>query len=88
MPHYAPSKFKHSKLTTGNFYLVDSGGQYLDGTTDITRTISLGKLTETMKKHYTLTLKSHIGLASAVWKKGQTGYFLDALQEHLYINIW
>lgn len=69
MPHYAPSKFKHSKLTTGNFYLVDSGGQYLDGTTDITRTISLGKLTETMKKHYTLTLKSHIGLASAVWKK-------------------
>lgn len=78
MPHYAPSKFKHSKLTTGNFYLVDSGGQYLDGTTDITRTISLGKLTETMKKHYTLTLKSHIGLASAVWKKGQTGYFLDA----------
>ena len=58
---------------------MDSGGQYLDGTTDITRTIALGSLTEEEKRDYTLTLKGHIKLISAKFLEGTTGYQLDIL---------
>ena len=59
--------------------LLDSGGQYDDGTTDITRTIALGPLTEDMKRNYTLVLKSHIALASARFPEGTTGAQLDKI---------
>lgn len=79
MMHYAPSKDHKSKLEPKSFYLIDSGGQYLDGTTDITRTIALGELTEEEKTDFTLTLKSHIALASAKFLEGTPGYYLDCL---------
>jgi len=58
---------------------VDSGGQYEDGTTDITRTIALGPLTDEMKLHYTTVLKSHIALCTAKFEPGTTGAELDEL---------
>jgi Xaa-Pro aminopeptidase len=59
--------------------LVDSGGQYLTGTTDVTRTIALGPVTEEMKKHYTLTAVSNLQLMGAVFLDGCTGANLDIL---------
>ncbi|WP_252723301.1 M24 family metallopeptidase [Treponema pedis] len=58
---------------------MDSGGHYFDGTTDITRTIPLGPLTEEEKENYTLVLKAHINLARAKFKAGTTGFALDTL---------
>lgn len=78
MPHYSPSKAKPVTVQPKGLYLVDTGGQYLDGTTDITRTFAMGEVTEEEKFHYTMVLKSHIALASAVFKKGTTGHYLDA----------
>lgn len=79
MMHYAPSEDHKAKLEAKSFYLIDSGGQYLDGTTDITRTIALGPLSAEEKTDFTLTLKSHIGLASAKFLEGTSGYYLDCL---------
>ncbi len=79
MMHYAPTEKNKSNLQPESFLLVDSGGQYLEGTTDTTRTIALGPLSEQEIKAYTLSLKCHIALASAVFLKGSTGYYLDAL---------
>ncbi|MBO6657209.1 MAG: M24 family metallopeptidase [Pseudomonadales bacterium] len=62
-----------------NLYLVDSGGQYLDGTTDITRTIIIGEPSDEHKKMFTLVLKGHIALACAVFPEGTNGQQLDAL---------
>ena len=59
--------------------LIDSGGQYKDGTTDITRTVAVGELTNQMKKDYTNVLKGHIALATAVYPKGTRGAQLDIL---------
>lgn len=78
LPHYRPNPQDPVLLESRGLFLVDSGGQYLDGTTDITRTIALGELTEDEKMHYTLTLKSHISLIDAYFKAGTTGYYLDA----------
>lgn len=61
------------------FLLLDSGGQYLDGTTDTTRTIPLGELTDEMRRDYTLVLKGHIALSRAVFMRGTTGTQLDIL---------
>lgn len=89
MMHYAPKPETAAHLKRQGFLLVDSGGQYLEGTTDTTRTFALGALTDEEKKDYTLTLKSHVQLARAVFLKGTTGTLLDALarqpmwQEHL-----
>ena len=77
--HYSPEPETCSILRPEGFLLVDSGGQYDDGTTDITRTIALGPLTEAMKKHYTLVLKSHIALASARFAEGTKGTALDMI---------
>ena len=62
--------------------LLDSGGQYEDGTTDITRTFALGKPTSEQKKHFTLVLKGHIAIASLVFPKGTKGIQLDAFARH------
>ncbi len=79
MMHYSASSENYSKLEPKGFYLIDSGGQYYKGTTDITRTISLGKLSKQEKEDYTYTLKSHIALAKAVFLAGTDGYYLDAI---------
>ena len=79
MPHYDPNKVVPATLQTKGLYLVDSGGQYLDGTTDITRTIALGELTEEEKIDYTLTMKAHIAGMTAKFKKGNTGAYVDAI---------
>ncbi|MCL2198321.1 MAG: aminopeptidase P family protein [Defluviitaleaceae bacterium] len=67
------------ELRPEGFYLIDTGGQYLDGTTDTTRTIPLGKITDEMKRNYTLVLKGNIALSRAVFLKGTTGSALDIL---------
>ncbi|UTC65476.1 aminopeptidase P family protein [Treponema sp. OMZ 788] len=83
--HYAPSSSNSSKLEAKSFLLLDSGGQYLNGTTDITRTIKLGELTEQEKTDYTLVLKAHISLARAKFKVGTTGHAIDTIaREHLW----
>jgi len=79
MMHYSATKENHSVLEPKGFVLVDSGGQYLDGTTDITRTIALGPLSEEERRDYTLTLKAHIGLSKAIFLKGTCGPHLDIL---------
>ena len=77
--HYRATQKSNQKLKKGNLYLVDSGGQYLDGTTDVTRTISIGKPTKEMKDRFTRVLKGHIQLAMAEFPKGTTGSQLDIL---------
>ena len=67
------------KLSLNSLYLVDSGGQYQDGTTDITRTVAIGQPSDFMKQQFTLVLKGHIALASARFPKGTTGSQLDIL---------
>ena len=77
--HYRPTN-KSKRLLKGNtLYLIDSGGQYPDGTTDITRTIAIGSPTKEMRHHYTLVLKGHIAIASARFPKGTRGQDLDPL---------
>jgi len=68
-----------SRLEMNSLYLVDSGGQYLDGTTDITRTVAIGEPNEEMKRRFTLVLKGHIALDQAVFPAGTTGSQLDVL---------
>ncbi|MDP5255823.1 MULTISPECIES: aminopeptidase P family protein [unclassified Vibrio] len=65
-------------LTLNSLYLVDSGGQYRDGTTDITRTVAIGQPTDDMKRMFTLVLKGHINIATARFPKGTCGYQLDS----------
>lgn len=79
MMHYKATKESDYSLKAEGMFLVDSGGQYLDGTTDITRTIVLGKLTEEEKRDFTLTLKGNIALSRAVFLHGSTGSNLDIL---------
>lgn len=79
MMHYAPTKENKAVLEPRGMYLIDSGGQYFDGTTDITRTISLGTLSEEEKRDFTLVLKGHIGLSEAKFLYGTTGSNLDIL---------
>ncbi len=79
MMHYHATDEKKSKLESKGFLLIDSGGQYLDGTTDITRTISLGPITKEMKEDFTLVLKSHIAIAKAKFLNGTTGSKIDML---------
>lgn len=77
--HYSATAESDVMLKAQGFILVDSGGQYKDGTTDITRTIALGPVEDIRKKHYTAVLKGHIALASAKFSRGTTGAQLDAL---------
>ena len=78
MAHYAPEG-EGAAVEPHGFLLVDSGGQYLGATTDVTRTIVVGDLTEQMKRDFTLVAASHFRLMNAVFKKGTTGNQLDML---------
>ena len=79
LPHYITPREGAPVLEPRGLYLVDSGGQYMNGTTDITRTVPLGPCTMLEKEDYTLVLKGHINLAMAVVPRGTAGCQLDAL---------
>lgn len=77
--HYRANEKSSAKLKKGSLLLVDSGGQFLDGTTDVTRTVAIGKPTQEMKDRYTRVLKGHISLSRAQFPEGTTGSQLDTL---------
>ena len=77
--HYRVTSATDRMLEPNSLYLVDSGGQYVDGTTDVTRTVAIGKPTAEMRDRYTRVLKGHIALARAVFPQGTTGRQLDVL---------
>ena len=79
LPHYSTPRVGSSIIRPYGLYLVDSGGQYLTGTTDITRTVPMGPCTNLEKEDYTLVLKGMIALSMAVFPKGTTGHHLDVL---------
>ena len=79
LPHYRVNKNNNSKLFKNSIYLIDSGAQYYDGTTDITRTIIIGTASKEQKDRFTRVLKGHIKLTSHVFKKGTTGSDVDYL---------
>lgn len=79
LPHYSTPAEGSAVIRPFGLYLVDSGGQYLTGTTDITRTVPMGDCTDLEKEDYTLVLKGMIDLSMAVFPKGTTGHQLDAL---------
>lgn len=80
--HYGASEESSYVLKNKGLMIVDSGGQYLDGTTDITRTVVLGELTQEEKRDFTFVLKSHIALAEARFLHGTTGSGLDILPRY------
>jgi Xaa-Pro aminopeptidase len=77
--HYNHMNGKPAMLEKNSLYLVDSGGQYSDGTTDITRTVAIGSVSDEQRQMFTLVLKGHIALANAVFPKGTKGVQLDIL---------
>jgi len=77
--HYRASRESERRLEPGTLYLVDSGAQYLDGTTDVTRTVAIGTPSSEMRDRFTRVLKGHIALASCRFPQGTTGSQLDAL---------
>lgn len=77
--HYSATKDSDVKLSPDNMFLLDSGGQYFDGTTDITRTVSLGNTTDQQKRDFTLVMKGHIAVGSMIFPAGTRGAQLDAL---------
>ena len=83
--HYQVNPKTNKKLEKNSIYLVDSGGQYLDGTTDVTRTIVIGKATKEQKTRFTQVLKGHIAIANCRFPKGTTGSQLDILARH---TLW
>jgi Xaa-Pro aminopeptidase len=80
--HYRASEASQRTLAPGSLYLVDSGGQYRDGTTDITRTVAIGTPSPEMRDRFTRVLKGHIALAMARFPAGTTGSQLDALARY------
>ncbi|MEZ6012244.1 MAG: aminopeptidase P family protein [Hyphomonas sp.] len=82
LPHYRVSTASDRTLERGSLFLIDSGGQYPDGTTDVTRTVPIGTPTADMVRHYTLVLKGHIALSLVRFPPGTTGTHLDALARH------
>ncbi len=83
--HYSATPETSVNITADNLLLIDSGANYLDGTTDITRTITLGKTTPQQRKDFTLVMKGHIALAEAIFPEGTRGAQLDVLAR---INLW
>ena len=77
--HYRASEETNRPLEPGSLYLVDSGGQYQDGTTDVTRTVAIGTPTPEMRDRYTRVLRGHLAVARAVFPKGTRGGQLDIL---------
>ena len=80
--HYEPTEKTNVRIEPSGLCLTDTGGHYLEGTTDITRTISLGKLTDEEKTAFTLVLKGHLNLAAAKFKYGICGENLDYLARY------
>lgn len=80
--HYSATPDSDATLSRKGFLLVDSGAQYIDGTTDITRTVALGELTDQQKRDFTLVLKGHIAIATSIFPQGTRGAQLDALARH------
>lgn len=76
--HYRPTVSSNRKIEAGTLFLLDSGGQYSDGTTDLTRTLAVGAPTDVMCRHYTLVLKGHIALATTRFPEKTRGTHLDA----------
>lgn len=83
--HYRPEKGKCADILPEGILLLDSGGQYLDGTTDITRTVALSEPTAEQRRDFTLVLKGHISLALAKFPEGTTGVQLDTLAR---MHLW
>lgn len=79
MMHYETAKETCATIEAGNLFLLDSGGQYDGGTTDVTRTVIIGEPTEQMRKHYTMVVRGMLALQNAVFMKGCTGMNLDIL---------
>jgi len=77
--HYRVTTASNAMLSRGSLYLIDSGGQYLDGTTDVTRTIAIGEPSAEMKNRFTRVLKGHIALSRVRFPEGTTGTHLDIL---------
>ena len=86
LPHYRVSHQTNRPITEG-FYLIDSGGQYRDGTTDITRTIAIGTVSDEMADRYTRVLKGMIAIARAVFPKGTSGAQIDAFARQFLWQI-
>jgi Xaa-Pro aminopeptidase len=76
--HYRSTEKTNRKLEAGSLYLIDSGGQYEDGTTDITRTLTVGEPTQEMRERFTRVLQGHIAIDRAVFPKGTRGGQLDS----------
>jgi Xaa-Pro aminopeptidase len=85
LPHYMATPEQYSMLEPHGLYLIDSGGHYLYGTTDITRTVPLGPLTDLEREDYTLVLKAMIGLTTAIFPRGTHGANIDVLAR---IPLW
>ena len=79
LPHYKPVGAKIRRIETGSLLLVDGGGQYLDGTTDVTRTMTVGEATADQRRKFTLVLKAHIAMAVVRFPAGTSGHQLDAV---------
>lgn len=77
-PHYKVTDESSLPIERGQLYLVDSGGQYADGTTDVTRVMPVGEASEEMKDRFTRVLKGHIGIATAIFPNGTCGAQLDS----------
>ncbi len=77
--HYRPTERLNKRAEKGSLLLIDSGAQYLDGTTDVTRTVAIGDPTDEMRQRFTLVLKGHLALAAVRFPAGTTGSALDAL---------
>lgn len=79
LPHYKPVTRTIRRIEKGSLLLVDGGGQYLDGTTDVTRTMAIGEPTADQRRMFTLVLKGHVAMATVRFPAGTTGHQLDAL---------
>jgi Xaa-Pro aminopeptidase len=75
--HYRVSESSNRRLRNGELFLIDSGGQYLDGTTDVTRTVAIGRPTAAMRQRFTAVLKGHIAITTARFPRGTRGIDLD-----------
>jgi Xaa-Pro aminopeptidase len=83
--HYRATAQSERRLEPGSLYLVDSGAQYLDGTTDVTRTVAVGTPSAEMRDRFTRVLKGHVALARCAFPKGTTGSQLDVLARY---HLW
>lgn len=84
--HYSATPESNVTIKNEGFLLIDSGAQYLDGTTDITRTVALGPLSDRQKRDFTLVLKGHIAIATSIFPQGTRGAQIDAFARHFLWN--